>query len=511
MKNNKILNLPKLARKIEKLKKNNKTVVHCHGVFDVLHIGHIKHFSSAKKLGDILVVTVTPDQYVNKGPNRPVFSLELRMQFLAAIKDIDFIAANTSPNATSAIQGLKPSIYCKGKDYKKNNLDVTGGIKKEIKFIKKVGGKIAYTDDELFSSSKIINQSAYNLSEDQQKFLNKIKINKSVNNNEKIIKTIKSFEKLNILIIGETIIDEYVFCEALGKSGKEPVLVLKDRNTEKYLGGAAAIANNLSSFCKKITLISGIGEKKEHEKFINQNLKKNIKKIFLLKEKSGTIVKKRFIDFINKTKVLGVYSIDDQPLIKKQQIKFDHLIKNAIKKHDMVIVSDYGHGLITEKTARLIVKKSKFIAVNAQLNAANIGYHTLSKYKGANLVIINENELRHEFRNKLENLNNLIQKLSEKLKSKYITVTSGDDGAKIHIRSTKEIIKCPAFANTVTDKIGTGDTMLALLAISIFNKIDVRFSMLLSALAAAENIKYMANSKSLEKSGIIKTIQSYLK
>ncbi len=119
MKNNKILTLPKLARKIEKLKKNNKTVVHCHGVFDVLHIGHIKHFSSAKKLGDVLVVTVTQDQHVNKGPNRPVFTLKLRMQFLSAIKDIDFIAPNTSPNAISAIQSLKPNIYCKGKDYKK--------------------------------------------------------------------------------------------------------------------------------------------------------------------------------------------------------------------------------------------------------------------------------------------------------------------------------------------------------------------------------------------------------
>ena len=121
MKNNKIVTLNELSKKIEKLKKKNKTVVHCHGVFDVLHIGHIKHFNSAKKLGNFLVVTVTPDKYVNKGPNRPVFALQLRMQFLASLKNVDYVAANTSPNAVSAIKVLKPNIYCKGKDYKKNS------------------------------------------------------------------------------------------------------------------------------------------------------------------------------------------------------------------------------------------------------------------------------------------------------------------------------------------------------------------------------------------------------
>ena len=430
MKNTKIANLNDLSKKIEKLKNKNKTVVHCHGVFDVLHIGHIKHFASAKKLGDFLVITVTPDKYVNKGPNRPVFSLQLRMQFLASLKNVDYVAANTSANAVSAIRVLKPNIYCKGKDYKKNSLDVTGEIKKEISIVKKIGGRIHYTEDEMFSSSRIINQSGYNLSEDQQKFLNKLKNNEKLNSSEKIVEIINSFEKLKVLVIGETIIDEYVFCEALGKSGKEPVLVLRDINTEKYLGGAAAITNNLSTFCKKITLLSSIGEKDEYKRFIEQNLQKNIQKKIVSKKEFYYNFKKRFIDEINKTKVLGVYSVDDQPLNKKQRLKLDQEIKKNIDKHDMVIVSDYGHGLISDKTAKIIVKNSKFLAVNAQLNAANIGYHTISKYKGADLIIINENELRHEFRNKLDNLNYLIPKLSKKLKSKYTTVTSGSEGFK---------------------------------------------------------------------------------
>ena len=165
-----------------------------------------------------------------------------------------------------------------------------------------------------------------------------------------------------------------------------------------------------------------------------------------------------------------------------------------VKNHDVVIVSDYGHGLISKDSVKLIIKNSKFLAVNTQLNSANIGYHTISKYKGADLIIINENEMRHELRNKVDNVNTLIKELSKKLKSKFTTITSGNRGAKIYDSFSRKITDCPAFASKVADKIGTGDTMLALLSICISKKINTSFSMLLSALAAAENIQYMANS-----------------
>ncbi len=510
MSSNKILTLNELSKKIQFLKRKSRKIVHCHGVFDVLHLGHIKHFNTAKNLGDILVVTVTPDKHVNKGPNRPIFPLEARMQCIAALKHVDYVAANTSENAVNAIKNLKPNIYCKGKDYVNHELDSSGQITEEAKAVKRIGGKIFYTSDELFSSSKIINSTGFNLSKEQKKFLDKLKTRRNLNSNKKISDIINSLSKLKVLVIGETIIDEYQFCEALGKSGKEPVLVLRDLHNEKYLGGAAAIARNLSNFCKNITLLSNIGEKKEHISFINQHLQKNVKKDFLIKKGSCTIIKKRFVDDINKSKVLGVYSINDNPLNKKDRINFDKKILKYIKGHDLVVVSDYGHGLISDNSAKLIIKKSKFLAVNAQLNAANIGYHTISKYVGADLIIINENEMRHELRNKIDDVNILIRQLADKLKSKFTTVTSGNMGSRIYVRKLKKLMLCPAFAKKITDKIGTGDTMLALLSIAIYKKIDINFSMLISALAAAMNIQHMGNSIPVKKTNVIKALQSYL-
>ena len=74
---------------------------------------------------------------------------------------------------------------------------------------------------------------------------------------------LEKIKKLKVLIIGETIIDQYIFCEALGKSGKEPILVLRDLETQKYLGGALAIARHLSDFCNNVSLLSFLGEDNE--------------------------------------------------------------------------------------------------------------------------------------------------------------------------------------------------------------------------------------------------------
>lgn len=507
----KIVSVKKLADIILELKKKKKKIVHCHGTFDLLHSGHINHFREAKKFGDFLVVTVTQNKYVNKGPNRPVLDLNARIDVLSSIKDIDYLAANVFSDATKLIKTLKPNYYCKGKDYKNHNLDVTGGITKEHNAIKSVGGKLVYTESKLFSSSKIINEKNYNLTNEQKKFLDLIKKDKKYSGNQKIFESNNTFSDLKILVIGETIIDEYIYCEALGKSGKEPMLVSRELYKERYIGGTAAIARNLSSFTNNITLLTNLGEKKEEIQFMKKNLKKNIKLELLFKYKSPTIIKKRFIEHINKTKIFGAYLLNDEPLIKSQEIEFNKKIRKLIKKHDLVVVSDYGHGLISDKSAKYLINNSKFIAVNTQLNSSNVGFHVISKYANADFITINETEMRHELRDKSSDRLKLIKVLAKKLKSKFTHVTSGNIGSLMLNNSTKEIISCPAFANKVVDKVGTGDSMLSILALSIFKKIDVKFSMLVSAIVAAHNIQNMANKSPINRISIIRALQSYLK
>ncbi len=153
----KIKNITELAALLPSLRGHDKKVVHCHGVFDPLHIGHIRHFEQAKKLGQILVVTVTPDQYVNKGPHRPVFPQELRAEAIAALQCVDFVAVNEWPMAIQTIQALRPDVFVKGSEFR-SNTDRTGAIPLEQAAVTSVGGRLEFTDDIVFSASTLVNR-----------------------------------------------------------------------------------------------------------------------------------------------------------------------------------------------------------------------------------------------------------------------------------------------------------------------------------------------------------------
>ena len=153
----KILDLDKLAEELSDLKSKGKKIVHCHGCFDMMHPGHIKYFQASKKLGDILVVTVTPDQYVDKGSGRPVFDQYLRTESIAALECVDYVAVNRWPTAENTLRLLVPDYYVKGQEFEKLQ-DKTGKIQKEVDVVKEIGGKMRFTHEIVFSSTKILNR-----------------------------------------------------------------------------------------------------------------------------------------------------------------------------------------------------------------------------------------------------------------------------------------------------------------------------------------------------------------
>ncbi len=505
---NKIYSLKNLSKIIQKEKDKKKTIIHCHGVFDLLHVGHIKHLEKAKKLGDKLVVTITSDKYVNKGPGRPVFNQSLRSEAIAALETVDYVAINDTATAYYPIKLIKPNIYCKGKDYKNFKDDITGEIKNEIKEVKKYNGQILFTEEITFSSSRLINKSTDFFSVKQKKIIKKI--NKSTNF-KNIKKTIDNFNKLKILVIGETIIDQYTFCEAIGKSGKEPMLVLKEVKQDQYLGGVLNIARNLSELSKKITVVSMIGEKKDYLQDIKNNLSKNIKTRFVYKENSPTIVKKRYVDYISESKVIGIYNINDEILKKKDEIQFNKILQREIKNHDLVIVSDYGHGLISKRSAKLICKKSKFLALNAQVNASNIGYHTIRNYKNFNTLIINEKEIRHEMRDKISKLENLMSNLSKEKNITNLIVTMGKSGCILYNKVKNKFFYSEAYAHKIVDKVGAGDTMLSIIGPCLKSKLETDITLLISSLAAAQSVETMGNKDTISKIKMLKTLENILK
>ena len=157
MKENKILEINELAKKIQVLKSEGNKIVHCHGCFDLMHPGHIKYFQAAKKMGNILVVTVTRDIYVDKGHDRPVFNQTLRAESIAALECVDYVAINKWPTAEETLRLLRPHIYVKGQEFE-NLEDKTGKIQREYKVIQEIGAELRFTNEIVLSSTKLLNQ-----------------------------------------------------------------------------------------------------------------------------------------------------------------------------------------------------------------------------------------------------------------------------------------------------------------------------------------------------------------
>ena len=283
MKKNKVLELNDLLKKIQLFRKLNpkKKVVLCHGIFDILHIGHLRYFKEAKKIGDFVVASVTADKHVIKGLNRPYFNDNYRSEFLNSIEEVNAVYIDNSPSALNIINKLKPDYYLKGDEYSNLKSDLTKKIYLEKKAVIQNGGKLVFSKNIVFSSSNLINNYFQEPSDNISKYIKKIKNIKLTN---QLIENLQKIKKLSVLVIGETIVDKYIISEPLGKPGKDTHLVIRNKSDKTFVGGSAAVAKNVSSFSDKVTLLSCVGEKKDYLKLINSYLTNKIKKNSFIKK-----------------------------------------------------------------------------------------------------------------------------------------------------------------------------------------------------------------------------------
>ena len=508
IKNKKIVTFSFLKNQINKFKKKKKKIILCHGVFDLFHQGHIEHLYEAKKQGDILVVTVTSDQYVNKGPGRPLFNIKQRLNHLGSLQIIDYVTENLWPTAIETIKELKPDIYVKGPDYKINKNDETRNILKEKIATKNVGGKIYCTSGSILSSSNIINNSLNVRNEEENKFINKLKKKYRFND---IKNKINKLSKSNVLLIGDSIIDEYIFSEVSGKSAKEPVLVVKENKREKYIGGVLSMTKLISNFVNKVTLISAIGNNKKDFGFIKRNFNHRVNLKLILKKDAPTINKIRIVDEYSKRNLLGLYKYDNKSHSKLEQKKIIKIFNSQKKNHNQILISDFGHGMISKEIAKKLVSSSNFTSLNAQLNSSNQNDLRFDKYKKTDLLILNIGELKREIKG--ENLNILMmsKKIKKKVNYKYLVVTLGNKGSYLINFKKNKIIFCPAFGKKIVDSVGAGDVMHALISMCLNNKIDEDLSLFISSIAAAHSVGNLGNSNILNKSTLLRSIKYLLK
>lgn len=458
--NDKIRSLKNLAPVLEAARAESKRVILCHGVFDLLHPGHIIHLREARGMGDLLVVTVTADRHVRKGPGRPAFGEQLRVASLAALACVDYVALNEWPTAVETIQLLKPDFYVKGSDYADASHDVTGKIHDEQVAIQSVGGALRTTEGEVFSSSSLINQHFSSYPAETQRYLEALRLRRSA---DEVLTVLENLSGLRVLVVGESILDRYTYCHPLARPPKEFIVSAQVESEETFAGGALATANHVAGFCKDVTLVTCLGDDPKERRFIEEHLKPNLALRAVTTPDRPTVMKQRYLVAHFLSKLFEVQRLDDRPLDAGEEEGVHAALRGALDGADLVIVSDFGHGMLTPSIRKQLCETDHFLAVNAQTNSANMGFNFVTQYGRADYVCIDLPELKLTMRDRTTDSRELSQRLRTEANIRQLMVSRGHGGS-VFVSEEGAISEAPALATRVVDRVGAGDAFFAVTA-----------------------------------------------
>ena len=504
---NKIVNTLELEKAIDRLRKSERPskLVQCHGVFDLVHPGHLEHFLAAKKLGDVLIVSITADAFVNKGPHRPYFDQTCRAKFLAALEIISYVHIVDSESAVDVISLVKPDFYVKGPDYLNFKDDITGKIEVEKKAVEKFGGKLVFTDGFTSSSTKLINSQLMSQESEVRSWANKFKEQYST---LIVHEWIDKLSTVEVGVLGETIIDIYTDCKPLAKSSKDPILAFQRFETQKFIGGVLAIADSCSNWSQKTTVYSVCGKDlQEHLSELNRVT--HFEQHLLEFEDRPTIVKHRFVDVNSGNRVFEYYDYNPDVLDTNSQLKVVEALGTKLKSKSLLLLADYGHGFFGDDLVKLLCSSDAFLSVNTQSNAGNRGFNTFSKYPRIDFLCSNGSELELELRKKKIDYEEIVPEIMIEKRCKYAIVTLGGDGL-LTFDSSGKATRTPALASKVVDKVGAGDSVLAIASMLAFLGAPKEITGLLSSVVAAFEVSQLGHKESMSIVGIKKFVNGLL-
>lgn len=503
----KLKSIADLAEIAAGLKQRGLKVAHCHGVFDVIHPGHIRHLKAARAEGDVLIVTVTADRFVDKGPGRPAFNEQLRMEALAALACVDYVGINRASHAVDLIHALKPDVYVKGSDYARHEDDPTGKIQDEEQAILTCGGRIHFTDEITFSSSHLINAHLGIFPPETESWLRKFRQSRSVGD---VMRYLDGAVGLKALVIGEPIIDEYVFCHGLGKASKDPVLAVQYHSLESHAGGTLAIANHLAGIVSQVDLIAQIGEVDGREDFMRRHLMPNVTPYFVQRHNAPTVQKRRFVDHYTGTRMFELYTMDDTEARAEDVKALVDLVNRIAGDYDFVIVADYGHGMMARPVIDAVVRSARFLSVNTQTNAGNRGFNMISKYPRADYVCLAVPEVAMETRIKHGSTQELAEIIPARIDCPNFTMTRGKIGT-VHFDRTGNFVEVPSLAGEVVDRVGAGDTVLAMTSAMVVQGAPWDIVGFVGNIAGGQAVAQLGNRFSINRTSVIKAVAALMK
>ena len=487
----KIKKLPELVEHLAGVRQG-KLVGLCHGVFDLVHPGHIRHLRFAREKCDILVVSLTCDAGVQKGKDRPYITEELRAENLAALEMVDHVYIDSEPTPIRTLQALQPDIYVKGYEYSGNRPDATHKTAEEMQIVADYGGAMIFSPgDIVFSSTKFLATEKPHLPlEKLSAMFRAFGLGKA-----DILGGLEGLKDARILLVGDTIIDRYNYCTTLGASTKTPTLSVKRDTSETYIGGAGIVAQHMASFGATVHLVTLVGADREAEQ-VAKTLPRERLGVSLVTDATRPTTRKEVFE-TNGYKLLQVDELDNTPIFGETLARVEDAMLKHLDDVHTVVFSDFRHGLLHKANiphlVELAKKAGKRVIADTQVSSR---WGNILDYRHADLLCATEREARFAVADQDCGLIDLGRKCLVEADAQALILKLGEKGLiafEYPHGGNKEFFAFEALARSVVDAKGSGDAVLSVAALALSTGVPLLTGALLSSCAAALHVERMGN------------------
>jgi len=474
------------------LSKSGKKIALTFGHFNTIHPGHLRFLHHAQELAEELVIAIAGKNQLTKSQQEHFFSADERALGIAQLAGVGLVVLQDHLSLTEIIEALKPQIFILGKEFEEER---NQEIDRFIETVERQGGKVIFTVGDVHGSSYSIFQEPSEVAERKNEKLMRT-CRKHQIELEPLNRLIDKFKDQKILVLGDTIVDQYIACDALGMSAEAPVLAIKEVETKEFIGGAAIVACHLATLGAKAHYFSVLGAD-EPAKMVQATMKEyNIPSVLLEDPNRPTTFKIRYM--VDNQKLLRVSRLHEEAIPKKLESKLIEELERLAPELDGIIVSDFVYGVITDRileTLTSLAAKHKLKLFGDLQCSSQVG--NVAKFKNYHLISPTEREARIALSDQRSGLEKLSRNLLKSTNSENLLITLGASGF-IAFKNDSEpgMIASqhfPALSTNPVDVAGAGDTLLASMAIALCAGGNLMEAALLGTCAAAIAVSRVGN------------------
>jgi len=468
---------------------NAANVALCYGHFNLIHPGHLRYLKYAKNLATKLVVVVVSDQELDKDSFGQHFSEEDRAESLANLQIVDYVIILNDNSLNKLISIVKPKFLVLGKEFEQRQ---TEQIDLAIKAVNKIGKVVFHAGETHYSTANLLHGDIFDIESSSKEDLNTI-CKKHKINLKNLKNRLRSFSNSRLVVIGDTIVDNYVACDALGMSAEAPVLVVKELENREFIGGAAIVASHVAALGAKCHYISVVGEDDQSNMVAQSLIEQDIDADLIIDASRPTTYKTRYM--VENQKLFRVSRIKDHKILEKiEQDIIDKLTKLA-PNIDGILVSDFVYGVITQNILDAIINlSSQFdIKLYGDLQCSSqVG--KVSKFSGFDLITPTEKESRVALGDNESGIEWIANTLLKDTNSKNMLMKLGSDGFIAYSNSKfMERQNFPALSGNPVDVTGAGDSLFAAMSVSLSSGASLMEASVIGTCMASLSVKKVGN------------------